>query len=125
MYFNRKSKHVYCVETNNELMDLIKKNYKNNCEQTYTFSSHLNITNIINDNDIDIKEISLINVNLHGDEEFLLVDVFNMHKTYNIPLCITFNLNNWKDKNLDKFEFLTVEQKNKITINCNIFLLFE
>jgi hypothetical protein len=117
MYFTRKCKHVYCVETNNELMDVIKKNYKNNCEQKYTFSSDLNIQNIINDNNIDIKEISLINVNLHGDEEFLLTDLYNFHKTNNIPLFITFNLNNWNDKNIDRFEFLTEEQKNMIISN--------
>jgi hypothetical protein len=114
MYFSRKSKHVYSIETNFELDEIIKKNYKNNCESNYTFLVDLNITNIIHDNNINPNEISLINVNLNGQEENILCDLYELHKTANAPLYITFNLNNWNDKNLDKFEFLTVEQKNEI-----------
>jgi hypothetical protein len=123
MYFTRKAKQVYSIETNFEFLDIIKKNYKNNCCKNYTFLNEISL--ITNNNNIDTKEISLINVNLNGDEEYLLNDLYIMHQTHKIPLYITFNLNNWNDKNLEKFDFLTEEQKNEIKKEVNISLLFE
>ena len=125
MYFSRKSKHVYSIETNFELDEIIKKNYKNNCESNYTFLVDLNITNIIHNNNINPNEISLINVNLNGREEDILCDLYEFHERANVPLYITFNLNNWNDKNLDRFEFLTEEKKNTIISKLNVSLLFE
>ena len=126
MYFIRKSKHVYSVETNFELGDVIKKNYKNNCQSTsYTFLVDFNITNIINDNNINTNEISLINVNLNGQEENILNDLYSIHKINNIPLCISFNLNNWTDQNLERFDFLTEEEKIIIITTPNTYLVFD
>jgi hypothetical protein len=122
MYFTRKAKHVYSIETNFEFLDIIKKNYTKNCCKNYTF---LNVITLITNNNIDTKEISLINVNLNGDEEYLLNDLYIMHQTHKIPLYITFNLNNWNDKNLEKCDFLTEEQKNEIKKEVKISLLFE
>jgi hypothetical protein len=121
MYFTRKTKHVYSIETNIELMDLIQKNYKNNCENNYTF---LNRSNIINNN-IELSGDFLINVNLNGDEENIINQLYEFYKKYNITLCINFNFNNWNDKNLEKFEFLTEEQKNEIIIKKIVSLIFE
>ena len=67
----------------------------------------------------------MINVNLNGQEENILHDLYEFHKTANVPLYITFNLNNWNDKNLERFDFLTEEQKNTIVSKLNVSLLFE
>ena len=65
----------------------------------------------------DPSTISLIKVDIEGAEEFILHDLYEMHKTYNIPLYVSFHYSFFKDKNLDRFEFLTEHQKNIIRFN--------
>jgi FkbM family methyltransferase len=147
MYGSRKSKYVYSIESDNKLFNNMSLNMKNNCNNNYTLinKSIYNIDNsqieftknkikeesyaldtitlntIIEINNINPNEISLIKVDIRGNEEHILNDLFIIHKKYNIPLYICFNYNYWNDKNLDGFSFLTQIQKNNIINNGSIY----
>jgi FkbM family methyltransferase len=72
---------------------------------------------------INPREISLIKVDIEGGEEYIINDLYNIYKTYSVPLYISFHYDWWQDKNLDRFEFLTEEQKNNIINSPFISLL--
>jgi FkbM family methyltransferase len=59
-------------------------------------------------------EISLIKVDIEGGEENILQDLYDVHNEYSIPLFVSFHYSWWNDKNIDRFTFLTEEQKNKV-----------
>ena len=74
----------------------------------------ITIGNIIKNYQINTSEISLIKVDIEGGEEYILNDLFNIHIKYCIPLYIRFHHSCWKDKNLDRFIFLSANIKNRI-----------
>jgi FkbM family methyltransferase len=75
------------------------------------------IQSIISQHHINPQDISLIKVDIEGGEEYILRDLHLIHSIYNVPLYIRFHYDWWKDKNLDKFSFLTDKHKHDIT-NC-------
>jgi FkbM family methyltransferase len=80
----------------------------------YYLVETITIENLIKNYEINISEISLIKVDIEGGEENILNDLFDIHIKYNIPLYIRFHYTWWKDKNLDRFSFLSSDIKNKI-----------
>jgi FkbM family methyltransferase len=84
----------------------------------------ITLNQIIKNYDIDPTQISLIKVDVEGAEEFILSDLYALHKNYNIPIYVSFHLHWWKDKNLNRFDFLTQEHKNKIMSNPLDSILF-
>lgn len=127
IYESRKSKHIYCIEENENSFNDLTLNSKNNCKKNnYTLinKSIYNINDIINNYNINPNEISLINIDIHGNEEDILNVSYEIHKKYNIPLYISFDYSNWKDKNLDRFEFLIEAHKLELKSNPNISILF-
>lgn len=92
LYFSRKSKHIYCIETNKENINELKENLKNNCENNYTIinndENEKNIENIINNYNININDISLIKIDVVDNEENILKYLNNFYKTYNIPIFV-------------------------------------
>jgi FkbM family methyltransferase len=106
---NDSTSHIYTdEETSNEF---------------YTIKT-ITLQSIIDNNSINPNDISLIKVDIEGGEELILIDLYNIHKTYNIPLYVNFHYDLWKDKNLNKFDFLTEELKNNIINNPFISILF-
>jgi FkbM family methyltransferase len=83
----------------------------------YYLAETITIKNIIEKYQINTSEISLIKVDIEGGEEYILNDLFDIHIKYNIPLYISFHYSWWKDKNLDRFDFLSSNIKNKIISN--------
>jgi FkbM family methyltransferase len=73
---------------------------------------------------IDPSKISLIKVDIEGGEENILHDLYAIYKQYRVPLYISFHYSWWKDMNLNRFEFLTEDQKNSILANHFISILF-
>jgi len=69
-------------------------------------------------------QISLIKVDIEGGEENVLPDLFDIHQTHGTPLYISFHYDWWKHKDLDRFEFLTEEQKRQIRENPFVSILF-
>jgi len=80
---------------------------------------------IIENYNISPTEISLIKVDIEGGEEYILNDLYNIHKTYKTPLYISFHYDWWKDKNLNRFDFLTELQKDKIKTCPFCSILFD
>jgi FkbM family methyltransferase len=84
----------------------------------------ITLQSVIENNNIKHNDISLIKVDIEGGEEFILNDLYNIHKTYNSPLYVSFHYDWWKDKNLNRFDFLTEYHKNNILNNPFISILF-
>jgi hypothetical protein len=73
---------------------------------------------------IKYNDISLIKVDIEGGEEFILNDLYDIYSRYHIPMYISFHYSWWKDTNLNRFSFLTEEQKSTIIRDPFISLLF-
>jgi FkbM family methyltransferase len=67
-----------------------------------------------------IDEISMINVDINGSEEFILDDLIKLNKNYKIPIHIKFYYNRWNNKNINQF---SDEMKDKIKTNSTILFL--
>jgi FkbM family methyltransferase len=98
---------IYQIYENENLND---NNIINNC---CTIKS-ITIQSLFETNNINPEDISLINVDMMGGEEIILNDLYLTHIKYQIPIHINFNIDNWKDKNLDRFDFLTQIQKDSM-----------
>ena len=79
---------------------------------------------IIHNYCIDISNISLIKVDIEGGEEYILNDLYDIHIKNNTPLYISFHYLWWNDKNLNRFIFLSEQQKKNIIEFPFISLLF-
>jgi FkbM family methyltransferase len=107
---NDSTSQIYIDEDSSENAYLIK---------TITLKS------ILENNKIDPHNISLIKVDIEGGEEFILEDLFQIQRAYEIPLYISFHNAWWTDTNLDRFSFLSEEAKYNIRMNPFISILFE
>lgn len=91
---------------------------------TYSIKT-ITINKIIEKFNINPTEISLIKVDIEGGEEFILNDLYNLYNKYNTPLYISFHYDWWKNKDLNRFSFLTEDQKQEILKNPFGSLLFK
>jgi len=73
---------------------------------------------------INPNDVSLIKVDIEGGEEFIFQHLYDIKMRYHIPLYISFHHSWWKNKNLDRFPFLSDQQKNEIYHNPFISILF-
>jgi hypothetical protein len=126
LYASRKSKHVYCIEAEEQIFNNLTINMKNNCNNYTLINKNISYTidKILIDYHINVNDISLINIDIKGKEEDILIDLYNIHNKYNIPLYIYFYYDKWKDKNLDKFYFLDDKQKKQIQIYSYKSIIF-
>jgi FkbM family methyltransferase len=100
---------------NSKMNDSTTQIYNDDITTTeYYLADTITIETIINTYQINVSEISLIKVDISGGEENILNDLFDIHIKYSIPLYISFHHSWWKDKNLDRFSFLSSTIKNKI-----------
>jgi FkbM family methyltransferase len=90
----------------------------------FYLTKSITINRILTEYQINPAEIGLIKVDIEGGEENILNDLFALYKSYKIPMYISFHYSWWNDKNLDRFDFLTVEAKNKIVAEPFSSLLF-
>jgi beta-1,4-mannosyl-glycoprotein beta-1,4-N-acetylglucosaminyltransferase len=133
MYGSRKSKHVYCIEADSLAFKDMKRNMEINCESNYTLinkaiynqDNTISFFGLIKNYNINPNNISLIKVDIEGGEEYILDDLFSFYFIYKIPMYISFHYDWWKDKNLNRFSFLTKNQKESIYNNPFISLLIE
>ena len=80
----------------------------------YYLAETITLESIIEKYQIDPKEIGIIKVDIEGGEENILHDLKRINKKYNIPIYVSFHYTWWNDSNLDRFDFLSSLQKNKI-----------
>lgn len=113
--FMGKNKHISSAVLN----DSTSQAYDTPVDGSYA------VTTISIDSLLPEYSISLIKVDIEGGEEDILEDLYRVHKSTNAPLFVSFHLCWWKDQNLDRFSFLTNDQKH--SIRCNPFhsVLFE
>ena len=90
----------------------------------YYLAETITIENIIEKYQINVYEISLIKADIEGGEENILNELFDIHVKYSVPLYISFHYSWWKDKNLDRFSFLSDNLKNTIISNPFISIIF-
>jgi len=84
----------------------------------------ITVPDILTDYSIDPSTVSLIKVDIEGGEESILQDLYTLHSRFLIPLYVSFHYTWWSDKNLDRFAFLTNEQKHRIRADPFVSLLF-
>lgn len=100
-----------------------KEDNKEDKEECYIVKT-ITIDSIIETNNINPSEISLIKVDIEGGEEYIMDDLYRVHKTYNIPLYLSFHYSWWNNKDLNRFEFLTTNQKQSIINDPFISIFF-
>lgn len=96
----------------------------NETSSDYYSVQTITLERIIAEHNINPPDISLIKVDIEGGEENILNDLFTIHRKYNVPLYVSFHYDWWKDKNLNRFEFLTEMQKNNIITTPFVSILF-
>lgn len=111
--------------TNSKMNDSTSQIYLDNeiSDECYNVKS-IRIKSVIEKNNIEYDNISLIKVDIEGGEEYILNDLFEIYKTHKIPMYISFHYSWWKDKNLDRFIFLSNEIKEQIIQSPFTSILF-
>jgi hypothetical protein len=132
MYASRKSKHVYVVNEDNGssasgasvFSDIPTSNLKENCANNYTLINKNNkdeeLESIIKTYDINTTDISLIKVDIKGREENILGYLYDIHIKFGVHLYIRVYHNEWNDKNLDRFTFLSSIHKQTIEATASV-----
>ena len=138
MYGSRKSKKM--ISLTNELLTnncnniiltneiLTNEILTNNCNNIIpNILSLINIipnilSPIIVKYNINPFDISLIKIDIN--EESILEGIYHLSIKYKIPLYVSFNYIEWKNKNLHRFIFLTENQIDIIINNPKISILF-
>ena len=112
MYGARKAKHTYAIATNVVDTDGLCADMKANCvNYTVIARNDTSIEEILTEHAINKADISLINVDIGGEEENILNELYDIHSKYNVHLLICIYYNVWKDKNLDRFPYLSENSK--------------
>ncbi len=123
LYASRYSKYVVTVindKNNEDLSNLYKMNY---CDIKIDIENNdKNVNSLINK--YKLNNLSIINVNLNGLEEEILEEYYNYCSKNGIPLLVKFNYNGWKDKDIDRFKFLNVYQREKIFNYPECYIFF-
>jgi FkbM family methyltransferase len=110
---------------NSKMNDSTSHIYTDNKSSSECYSIQtITLQYIIEKNNINPHEISLIKVDIEGGEENILNDLFSIHVNYNVPLYISFHFDWWNDRNLNRFEFLTEVHKKNIITSPFISILF-
>lgn len=111
---------------NSKMNDSTSQIYSDNeVSNEYYLINTITINKLLKVNNIDTSEISLIKVDIEGGEEYILNDLFSLHKNHNVPLYISFHYSWWNNKNLNRFDFLTQTQKSLIISNPFVSIFFK
>ena len=135
LYATRKSKYVYGIEyaaasdaaseADTSFASIMKDNCANNYKRT-AVANNTNIETLIKDAIASpvATAISLIRIDIDGKEEDMLSDLYNIHIKYGATLFIKFNYSKWKDKNIERFQFLSLRATEIIRVYSSCYILF-
>ena len=122
LYGAKKFKRVVALELQQESVKQLSSNCKDNTDEcniliVSSFVEDL-LTFFVHSN-VNPKEITLFRISYYGKEEFVLPDIFRIWKEYDMTgtLMVTFNINEWENKNLGRFDFFTKEQVEILKMN--------
>jgi hypothetical protein len=125
MYGARKAKHTYAIATNVVDTDGLCADMKANCvNYTVIARNDTSIEELLIEHAINKADISLINVDIGGEEENILNELYDIHSKYNVHLLICVYYNVWKDKNLDRFPYLSENSKIGIATTQGLISIF-
>ncbi len=91
----------------------------------YNYVNTTDIEQFVEEQNIRPFEISLINIDINGEEEKCLESIYNFCKKYNLPFIVKIYYSQWKDKNLNRFKFLGLLNKTKILKENTTYIQFE
>jgi hypothetical protein len=121
MFGSRKSKHAYIIETDEESFTIMSRNFKNNCRNYTLINNNIlnydDIESILKIYKIDFFDVSLIKINIGGEEENILNELLDINVKYGLKIYISIYYVLWKDKNLNRFTLLDSYIKNEIISN--------
>ena len=117
-----KNKFLLNSKTNDSTSQIYDENETS--DDMYSIET-ITLESMIKNYQINPFEIGLIKVDIEGGEENILNDLFNIHLKYKSPLYVSFHYTWWKNKDLDRFSFLTSVQKEKIRNDPFTSILFD
>jgi hypothetical protein len=131
LYASRKSKQVYGIEYDGDSSDSGGEAnaaiMKDNCSNYTLIPSPLSLLEtletILKDGTL-ASAGSFIRVDIQGKEEDILSDLYDIHIKYKATLFINFNYMKWNNKNIDRFQFLTLRAKDIIKAYPSSYILF-
>jgi hypothetical protein len=131
LYASRKSKQVYGIEYDGDSSDSGGEAnaaiMKDNCSNYTLIPSPLSLLEtletILKDGTL-ASAGSFIRVDIQGKEEDILSDLYDIHIKYKATLFINFNYMKWNNKNIDRFQFLTLRAKDIIKAYPSCYILF-
>lgn len=118
-----KNKFLHGSKLNDSTSQIYTNESNENKDDCYTIKT-ITLDNMISTYSIDPTNIALIKVDIEGGEENILNDLYNLHKMYKIPLYVSFHYSWWKDKNIERFDFLSRNQIATVRANPFASLLF-
>jgi hypothetical protein len=133
LYASRKSKRVFGIEYGYDSSD--SDIMKDNCSNYTLIPSQLSqlsqsshslletLETLLKDGS-SASAASFIRVDIQGKEEDILSDLYDIHIKYKATLFINFNYMKWNDKNIDRFQFLTLRAKDIIKAYPSCYILF-
>ena len=83
------------------------------------------INSLLEENNIKPFDISLIHIDINGEEENCLESIYTLCKKYNLPLIVKIYYSEWKNKNLNRFKFLNLLLRTKIEKLQTTYIEFE
>lgn len=98
--------------SNSKLNDSTSQIYLNNDDTNDYKIETISVNRLIKD--VDINDISIIKVDIEGGEEFILNDLLELYSKHKIPMYVSFHYDWWHNKDLNRFDLLTDENKNHI-----------
>ena len=105
-----------CGERLNESTSQLYSEGDAGIEDCVTVKS-LSIPDLFSRYTIDPTQVSLVKVDISGGEEHILDDLGELYLKYKIPLYVSFHIDWWRDRNLDRFSILTPEHKAYLHAN--------
>jgi len=134
LYASRKSKRVFGIEYGYDSSDIMKDNCSNYTliPSPLSHSPHSlleTLETILKDGTpaspvSPVSSASLIRVDIKGKEEDILSDLYDIHIKYKATLFINFNYMKWNNKDIDRFQFLTLRAKDIIKAYPSCYILF-
>jgi FkbM family methyltransferase len=91
----------------------------------YYLTETITLNSIIKEFEINVNDISLIKVDIDGGEENILDELYVLHIKCGVPLYVRLYYSLWRDKNLDRFSFLSQDIKNHIISNPFVSITFQ
>jgi hypothetical protein len=131
IYLSRKSKEVISIQINNnndnsKLKNIILINSKNiklfenviNAKSVYDF-----VTNYINNNQNENEQFGFIHIDSDNSEEMLSC-MYDLYIKTKITIILSIHYPLWKNKELNRFTFLSNKDINEIKQYNNYYMIF-